>query len=53
MSKTIIYICSIKILGMPFATASLERAKEWEAQSESNYYNEMELQDYEKATSNN
>lgn len=42
-----IYICKIKILGMPFATASLEKAKHWEAQDETHYYETMKLEDFE------
>ena len=40
-----IYICKIKLLGMPFATASKERAVEWAARDENNYYVEMTLED--------
>jgi hypothetical protein len=40
-----IYICKIKILGMPFATVSKERAQTWEQEDESHYFEEMELED--------
>ena len=39
-----IYICSIKLIGMPFATASKERAEAWEAEDATHYFNEMELE---------
>lgn len=40
-----IYICRIKILGMPFATANKAVAVDWEKQDETHYYETMELED--------
>jgi len=41
-----IYICKIKLLGMPFATASKERAERWVFEDDSHYIEELELEDY-------
>lgn len=41
-----VYVCSIKILGFPFAVLTEEEAKKWVAEDpESNYYNKIEVKD--------
>jgi hypothetical protein len=40
-----VYICKIKLIGFPFATASKERAERWVEESESHYFEELEIED--------
>lgn len=41
-----VYVCKIKLLGMPFITASKIKAEEWANEDDTHYFDEYELEDY-------